>query len=67
MGAMHSVGSIVKKMPVYKVLMVDDIADNGYILFDGFSKMSENWSAYYLYNMIVPTSPIRSSQVLILF
>ena len=73
LGAMHSVGSIIKKMPVYKVLTVDDIADNGMISFDsshrggGFSKITENLSAYYLYNMIVPASPIRSSQVLVLF
>jgi len=66
-GALHSVGTIIKKMPVYKVIMVDDMSDNVYCNMSGLTLIMENWSAYYLYNMVVPYSPVRSSQVFILF
>jgi hypothetical protein len=67
MGFMHSLGAILKQMPVYKVIMVDEISDIGMIRIDDLVPIMENWTAYYLYNMVVPQSPIRSSSALILF
>jgi len=68
-GMMHSVGSILKKMPVYKILMVDELSDNLNIDVWGrrFRRISETVGAYYLYNMVVPYSPVSCSQTFILF
>lgn len=66
-GLLHSVGTIIKKMPVYKVIMMDEISDNMFIVMNGLTQIMEHWTAYYLYNMVVPYSPVRSSQVFILF
>jgi ferric iron reductase protein FhuF len=70
-GCLHSISNIVKKMPVYKVLMVDEISDNSIITCKhnqiNEKKIYEYWSAYYLYNMVIPWTPISGSRVFILF
>lgn len=62
-GFFHSVNEIVKKMPVYQIVMIDEISDNGAMLRTyeqtHEQKINEYWSAYYLYNMIVPYSPLK--------
>ena len=68
-GFLNSVYTILQKIPVYKVLMIDEISDNVLIT---NSIGSQNiiqfyWSAYYLYNMVVPYSPLRNTQCFILF
>jgi len=66
-GFYHALHAIVKKNPIYKMLRMDDIADNGSIGASDMFMTEESESAYYLYNMVVPASPIMGSKVFILF
>lgn len=48
--------------------MIDEISDNGIIIkMYGAETLHEYWSAYYLYNMIVPYSPLNNVDFFILF
>ena len=59
-GFFQSMNDIMKKIPVYKIVMIDEISDNDIILRTcGFQSQSEYLSAYYLYNMVVPYSPLK--------
>lgn len=67
-GFFRSMNEIVKKNPVYQILMVDEISDNGIIMsLDRLKSINEYWSAYYLYNMIVPYSPLKPDEFFMLF
>ena len=67
-GFINSVFEIIRKIPVYKVLMVDEICDNILITNSiGGRIIDRFWTAYYLYNMVVPYSPLRSIHCIILF
>ena len=70
-GFFHSMNEIVKKMPVYQIIMIDEISDNSIILrtYGQIYKqiINEYSSAYYLYNMIVPYSPLKTFDFFILF
>lgn len=70
-GFFHSMNEIVKKMPVYQIIMIDEISDNSIILrtYEQIykQKIVEYLSAYYLYNMIVPYSPLKTFDFFILF
>ena len=66
-GFLQALGSIVKKRTVFKLLKMDDLADNGYLILSVFRKLGEEWAAYYLYNYVVPGSPVLCSRVFILF
>lgn len=74
-GFFHSMNEIVKKIPVYQIIMIDEISDNSIILrtcgqiYGRIYKniINEYWSAYYLYNMIVPYSPLKTVDFFILF
>lgn len=66
-GFLHSVGAIVKKNSVYRFLKVDGLSDNIMISCSEFYKTKEWNSAYYLYNFVVPSSPILCKGSLILF
>jgi hypothetical protein len=66
-GFLHALGSIVKKHSVFKMLRVDGLSDNGKIPWDEFYKTDEWTAAYYLYNFVVPGSPVSSAGSLILF
>lgn len=67
-GFFRSMNEIMKKMPVYQILVVDEISDNGMIMsLDGLEILNEYWSAYYLYNMIVPCSPLKTGDFFMLF
>jgi len=67
-GFLNSIFEIIRKIPVYKVLMVDEIVDNTLITnYIGGITIDRFWTAYYLYNMIVPYSPLRSIHCFILF
>lgn len=67
-GFINSVFEIIRTIPVYKVLMVDEIGDNTLITNSiGGRIIDRFWTAYYLYNMIVPYSPLRSIGCFILF
>lgn len=66
-GYINSIFEITKKMQVYKVLMVDEISDNGILMRTRYPIINSHWTAYYLYNMIVPYSPLRKINSFILF
>lgn len=67
-GFLHSIKFILKKIPVYNVLMVDEISDNILLMDSRVSKtIDTHWTAYYLYNMIVPFTNNDSSKYFILF
>ena len=70
-GFFHSMNEIVKKIPVYQIIMIDEISDNSIILrtYGQIYKkiINEYSSAYYLYNMIVPYSPLKTGDFFILF
>jgi hypothetical protein len=67
-GFINSVFEVIKKIPVYKVLMVDEIGDNQLIMRAiGGRIIQRHLTAYYLYNMVVPYSPLRSMGCFILF
>jgi hypothetical protein len=67
-GFFFSLKNIIKKIPVFKLLMIDIISHN-HIFYDNitFNKIMDNTSAYYLYNMIYPNSPILENKAFILF
>ena len=67
-GFQLSLRSIIKRVPVFRLLAIEDIAHNG-ILYDrigGFS-IAVNPLAYYLYNIVCPGSPFVGSQSFLLF
>jgi hypothetical protein len=67
-GFINSVFEVIKKIPVYKVLMVDEIGDNALIMNSIGGRIIQcHLTAYYLYNMVVPYSPLRSIRCFILF
>lgn len=67
-GFFNSMNKIIKKIPIYQILMIDEISDNGIIIkIYGAETLHEYWSAYYLYNMIVPYSPLKMGDFFILF
>jgi hypothetical protein len=67
-GFINSVFEIIRTIPVYKVLMVDEIGDNQLIMRSiGGRIIQRHLTAYYLYNMVIPYSPLRSISCFILF
>lgn len=66
-GFLHALGAIVKKNSVYRFLKVDGLSDSTIIPWDEFYKTEEWNSAYYLYNFVVPSSPIPCKSSLIIF
>jgi hypothetical protein len=66
-GFLHALGSIIKKHSVFRIVRVDGLSDNNRIMWDEFYKKEEWMAAYYLYNYVVPSSPLSSSGSLILF
>ncbi len=67
-GFLNSIFEILQKIPVYKVLMVDEIGDNVVITNSIGGRIIQNHlTAYYLYNMVVPYSPMRNMNCFILF
>jgi hypothetical protein len=67
-GFINSVFEIIRTIPVYKVLMVDEIGDNTLITNSiGGRIIQRHLTAYYLYNMVVPYSPLRNIHCFILF
>ena len=67
LGFLHALGDIVKKRGLFKMLKMDDLADNGFLNLSLFRKLGEEWAAYYLYNYVVPCSPVVGSRMFILF
>ena len=55
------------RLSLFRIIKVDGIADNGELWWGDFRPIGEYISAYYLYNMVVPWSPIPGSQVFVLF
>jgi len=71
-GCLHSMSNIVKKMPVYKILMVDNITDNivftiKYNISRVIDLVDSYMSAYYLYNMVIPWAPVPGSRLFLIF
>jgi hypothetical protein len=67
-GFINSVFEVIRTIPVYKVLMVDEIGDSTLITNHiGGRIIQRHLTAYYLYNMVVPYSPLRSIGCFILF
>ena len=66
-GFQKSIQTIVKKMNVFKLLMIEDIGSNRTLhdKIGGIPLLSIE-STYYLYNIVVPCSPFYGSQSLII-
>ena len=67
-GFQLSLRSVIKKMPVFGLLIIEDIAHN-MILYDriGGLSMAVTPVSYYLYNIVSPVSPFLGSQTFVLF
>lgn len=67
-GFQLSLRSVIKKMPVFGILVVEDMAHN-MLLYDriGGLSIAVNPMAYYLYNIVCPGSPFYGSQSFVLF
>ena len=63
-GLLHALGSIIKKQGAFRLLKVDGLSDNGLIRWDEFYKTDEWIGEYYLYNYVVPSSPVSSALIL---
>ena len=63
-GLLHALGSIIKKQGAFRLLKVDGLSDNGLIRWDEFYKTDEWMGEYYLYNYVVPSSPVSSALIL---
>jgi len=55
-GFLGAIGEVVKKNPIYRRLLVDNLSDNGIINFGEWFLNMEEGGAYYTYNMVVPYS-----------
>ena len=68
MGFLQSLRAILKKMPLFQLLTIENISHNGFIYerYRGFS-MGTSKTAYYLYNYVVPKQPISSGNVFLVF
>jgi len=67
-GFLNSMHHLLKRNKKYKMLMVENIGHNAYILqhWDVYNKHIFNTNtAYYLYNFIYPSSPLLSNRTLI--
>ena len=64
-GFNNSVRAILKKMPVYNILSVDNISNNSLLQIERtYKKINEHWSAYYLYNMVAQQKNSATSFIL---
>ena len=68
MGFLQSLRSILKKIPLFQVLSIENISHNMVIYerYGGFS-FTASKSAYYLYNYVVPKQPFSSGTVFMVF
>lgn len=65
-GFLHCLGDMVKTHKTYQMLLIDWIGHNSYLA-DFWEKsypspICKNLAGYYLYNMIVPASPLQPTQ-----
>jgi len=68
-GFLHGLRDILKRYPKFSILVFENISHNVFLLNHWNKKNSailENASAYYLYNFIMPGSPILPERVLVL-
>ncbi len=63
-GFVKSLFEIVKKVPVYRVFMMDEISDNFILMNMRNRVINRHWTAYYLYNMV--TMQIANNNIFIL-
>jgi hypothetical protein len=69
LGYLHSIQNIIKQNKTYKILLIENIGHNVIITKQWKIKHSpifSNRSAYYLYNMVFPSSPIVDERCMIL-
>jgi len=68
-GFLHSIHNIIKKKTKYKMLLIEEISDN-LVLLDYWRQRNTpiftNKTAYYTFNLIFPSSPIRPEKCFIL-
>ena len=68
MGFLQSMRSILKKIPLFQLLSIENISHNGLIYERyGVFSMGISKTAYYLYNYVVPKQPYSSGSVFIVF
>ena len=63
-GFLHALGDIHKKHKAFKLLRADSVSNNSSIYWDEFYKIHDSISAYYIYNYVVPTSPVNNAFIL---
>jgi hypothetical protein len=71
MGFLQSLRSILKKMPIFQLLMIENISDN-VIIYERYSETNmysfeKSVSAYYLYNYVVPNQPFQKNGCFMVF
>jgi len=69
LGFLHALQQIIKQKPGYKVLLIDDMADTVYMHSYWRAKhvpLFQHVSAYYLYNLIYPGSPVKPENCLMI-
>ena len=68
MGFLQSMRSILKKIPLFQVLTIENISNNGFIYERyGGELIGTSKTAYYLYNYVVPKQPFSSGNVFLVF
>lgn len=68
MGFLQSLRSVLKNIPLFRLLSIENISHNTFVYerYKGESLGTSN-SAYYLYNYVVPKQPIKRDSVFLIF
>jgi len=69
-GFLHCLKDILKRNQSYKMLMMENLGDNRFIVDEwsgnGSTVLFKTASAYYLYNMVYPRSPVNTNNCFLL-
>jgi len=68
-GFLWSLNKILKKTPIFKLLLIERISQNPriYERYNSANEIGEISAAYYLYNFIIPQQPFLREEVLLCF
>lgn len=69
LGFLHGLNNILKINNSYKILIIEETSNNDILLYhwrQKYSPVFKNKSAYYLYNFILPSSPLSPNKCMIL-
>jgi hypothetical protein len=69
LGFLHGLNNILKINNSYKILIIDETSNNDILLYhwrQKYTPIFKNNSAYYLYNFVLPSSPLSPNKCMIL-